>query len=121
MRGNVSYAFGQNLSRNEPMRRIPPFNGNLQFNYQKNRWLASAEYQFASTQNRLAQGDKDDNRIPKGGTPGWQVLNLNGAYKTNSYAVRFGLQNMSNQNYRTHGSGINGMGRSLVCGLQFFF
>jgi outer membrane receptor protein involved in Fe transport len=121
MRGNVSYAFGQNLSRNEPMRRIPPFNGNLQFNYQKNKWLASAEYQFASTQNRLAQGDKDDNRIPKGGTPSWQVLNLNGAYKTNSYAVRLGLQNMFNQDYRTHGSGINGMGRSLVCGLQFFF
>jgi outer membrane receptor protein involved in Fe transport len=121
MRGNVSYAFGQNLSRNEPMRRIPPFNGNLQINYQKNKWLASAEYQFASTQNRLAQGDKDDNRIPAGGTPSWQVVNLYGAYKTNSYAVRLGLQNIFNQDYRTHGSGINGMGRSLVYGLQLFF
>lgn len=121
MRGNVSYAFGQNLSRSEPMRRIPPFNGNLMFNYAKNKWLASAEYQFASTQNRLAQGDKDDNRIPTGGTPSWQVLNLYGAYKTNSYAVRLGLQNIFNQDYRTHGSGINGMGRSLVFGLQLFF
>ncbi len=118
---NMSYAFGQNLSRSEPMRRIPPFNGNLQINYQKNKWLASAEYQFASTQNRLAQGDKDDNRIPTGGTPSWQVLNLYGAYKTNSYAVRLGLQNIFNQDYRTHGSGINGMGRSLVYGLQLFF
>jgi outer membrane receptor protein involved in Fe transport len=121
MRGNMSYAFGQNLSRSEPMRRIPPFNGNLLFNYQKNKWLASAEYQFASKQNRLAQGDKDDNRIPTGGTPSWQVLNLYGAYKANSYAVRVGLQNIFNQDYRTHGSGINGMGRSLVCGLQLFF
>lgn len=121
MRGNASYAFGQNLSRSEPMRRIPPFNGNLQFNYQKNKWLANAEYQFASKQDRLAQGDKDDNRIPAGGTPSWQVLNLYGAYKTNSYAVRLGLQNLFNQDYRTHGSGINGMGRSLVCGLQLFF
>ena len=39
-------------------------------------FFATAELMFASKQDRLAQGDKDDNRIPAGGTPGWEVMHI---------------------------------------------
>jgi hemoglobin/transferrin/lactoferrin receptor protein len=110
--GAVAYAYGQSLSKNEPLRRIPPFNGRLLTNYKTSHWSAAAEVQFASAQRRLAQGDKDDNRIPAGGTPGWQVVNFYGGYKFRSLQLHAGLQNILNKDYRTHGSGINGVGRS---------
>jgi hemoglobin/transferrin/lactoferrin receptor protein len=110
--GGIAYAYGQSLSKNEPLRRIPPFNGRLITNYKTGNWFAAAEIQFASKQNRLAQGDKDDNRIAAGGTPGWQILNFYGGYKFRSLQLNTGLQNILNKDYRTHGSGINGVGRS---------
>jgi hemoglobin/transferrin/lactoferrin receptor protein len=109
----AAYAYGQSLSKNEPMRRIPPFNGRFIASYKTSAWFAAAELQFAAKQNRLAQGDKDDNRIPAGGTPGWQILNFYGGYTFHSLQFNTGLQNIFNKDYRTHGSGINGAGRSI--------
>jgi outer membrane receptor protein involved in Fe transport len=110
--GGIAYAYGQSLTRKEPLRRIPPFNGRLMSTYRNNKWFAAAEFQFASHQKRLAQGDKDDNRIPAGGTPGWKVLNFFGGYKLSMVQLNAGVQNIFNEDYRTHGSGINGVGRS---------
>ena len=114
----ASYAYGQNLTRNEPMRRIPPFNGRVLLNYRKLKWIAAMEYLFAGKQNRLAQGDKDDNRIPAGGTPGWNIINVYGGYAATHYSIRMGVQNIFNQDYRTHGSGINAVGRSGWISMQ---
>jgi hemoglobin/transferrin/lactoferrin receptor protein len=108
----IAYTYGQNLSKREPLRRIPPFNGRMMGTYRKAKWMAAAEWQFASPQSRLAQGDKEDNRIPAGGTPGWKVFNLYGGYKMESIQLNAGVQNLLNEDYRTHGSGINGVGRS---------
>jgi len=119
--GNVSYCFGQNLSKNEPMRRVPPFNGRVAAIYTLNKFQIQIENLFAAKQSRLAQGDKDDNRIPIGGTPGWNIFNISGSFKYKFLSVFTGIQNIANKDYRTHGSGINGMGRSLYLTLQFKF
>ncbi len=116
--GGIAYAYGQNLTKAEPLRRIPPFNGRLTGTYRNNKWFAAAELHFASQQNRLAQGDKEDNRIPAGGTPGWQVINFYSGYKLEKVQVGIGLQNLLNEDYRTHGSGINGVGRSAWISLS---
>jgi outer membrane receptor protein involved in Fe transport len=110
--GSASYTYGQNYTRNEPLRRVPPFNGRIMSLYRKNKIFVAAEFLFASKQDRLAQGDKDDNRIPKGGTPGWNVINLYTGYQTRPFCFNIGFQNLLNEDYRTHGSGINGVGRS---------
>ncbi|HTF32018.1 MAG TPA: TonB-dependent receptor [Flavitalea sp.] len=112
LKGNIAYIYGQSLTRGEPLRRIPPFNGRLMSIYNNKKWFASAELLFASKQSRLAQGDKDDNRIPKGGTPGWRVLNLYAGYELAPFRFNLAFQNLFNEDYRTHGSGINGIGRS---------
>ena len=119
--GSVAYTYGQSISKKEPMRRIPPFNGKLISAYRKKNWFAAAEFQFASHQKRLAQGDRDDNRIPAGGTPGWNVFNFFGGYTFSMIKLNAGLQNIFNEDYRTHGSGINGAGRSAWLSVNFNF
>lgn len=116
--GGLTYTYGQSLSRKEPLRRIPPFHGQLMAAFRKKEWRVTADWQFAGKQNRLAQGDKDDNRIPAGGTPGWHIFNINGVYTHKHLQLYAGLQNLLNKDYRTHGSGINGVGRSFFIAAQ---
>ena len=117
----ASYTYGQNLSGKEPMRRIPPLYGRLAVKYELKHREFTAESLFAGKQSRLAQGDKDDNRIPSGGTPGWHVMNLHSGYTADVFIIRAGLQNILNEDYRTHGSGINGVGQSGWLSVQFNF
>lgn len=118
----AAYLFGSNATKDEPLRRIPPFNGRIRSTYQHQQWFAAAELWFAAKQDRLAQGDKEDNRIPKGGTPGFNVINLYAGYELHQHLkFNIGLQNLFNTDYRTHGSGINGYGRSAWLNIQFMF
>lgn len=121
LQGGLAYAYGHNSTRNEPLRRIPPMNGRVRATYSMQQWFFAAESWFASKQNRLAQGDKDDNRIPAGGTPGFQVYNLYAGYQLKNIQVQASAQNLLNEDYRTHGSGINGYGRSAWLHIQFMF
>ena len=117
--GLVSYLFGQNITRNEPMRRIPPFNSYCNVDYSFKFIHVGVTFEQANAQTRLAQGDKDDNRIPLGGTPGYTLLHFyaGGSYKNLNYRVL--ANNLTNADYRKHGSGINGMGRSLTVTLLY--
>lgn len=117
----LNYTYGQNISEDEPMRRIPPLNGNLSIIYNYNSLKLSVEYLFAAKQDRLSSGDIDDHRIPDGGTPGWQVFNLYGSYKIDSLLLSTGFLNIFNVAYRTHGSGIDGIGRSLFVAIHYQF
>ncbi len=109
----ATYTYGQNKTANEPFRRIPPLNGRAGLTYQSTTgWWVRAELLYAGAQIRLAQGDKDDNRIAKGGTPAWEIINVNGGYRWKSLTISAELQNLTNKAYRTHGSGVDGVGRS---------
>ncbi|WP_411272871.1 TonB-dependent receptor plug domain-containing protein [Daejeonella sp.] len=114
----IAYTFGKNSTKDEPLRRMPPLNGNTSFRYTLKRFYILGELAWASGQSRLAQGDRDDNRIPKGGTPGWRVWNTFAGYKYKMLQFRLSLQNIFNEDYRTHGSGINGVGRSVLSELS---
>jgi len=119
--GNLNYTYGQSVTAGEPFRRIPPLNGRLGVTYQRGAYWLRAESLLAGKQDRLARGDKDDNRIPKGGTPGWQIVNLSGGYRWRSLTVSAELHNLTNEAYRTHGSGVDGMGRSAWLALDLSF
>jgi outer membrane receptor protein involved in Fe transport len=120
---HVSYTFGQNVTLGEPMRRIPPLNGLLGLRYEgESGWWARGSLQAAATQDRLAAGDRDDHRIPPGGTPGWQVVDaFAGMPLSRRFTVSLGALNLFNEAYRTHGSGIDGYGRSAWLGVDARF
>jgi hemoglobin/transferrin/lactoferrin receptor protein len=121
LESSLTYTFGENVTKAEPMRRIPPLNGRFALNFNQKTWSVTTEIMGATLQNRLARGDKDDNRIPKNGTPAWWILNIYGSYNWQFLNFNIGLQNLFNRDYRTHGSGVNGVGRSasLSIGCQF--
>jgi hemoglobin/transferrin/lactoferrin receptor protein len=121
LKGGFSQIYGQNTSRNEPMRRVPPMNGQIQLKYHYKTWTASIENLFATKQDRLAQGDKDDNRIPFGGTPGWNLWNIYAGYGIGKVQINTALINVFNVDYRMHGSGINGAGRNICLSLNYQF
>ena len=115
----TSFNHGQNLSKSEPVRRVPPFNGNISMKYKMTRLYVKGELAWADKQDRLSQGDRDDNRIPLNGTPGWKVLNIYSGYSFGKAHVKLSAQNLFNVDYRTHGSGINAVGRSLWMNVQY--
>ncbi len=119
--GTITYTYGQNLTAKEPMRRIPPVFGRLALEFKPAAWSFGAEVFAAGKQDRLAKGDTEDNRIPKGGTPGWRVLNLHAGYQWRFLQVQLTALNLFDVDYRTHGSGVNGYGRSVFAtlGLRF--
>lgn len=112
--GNVSYTHGQNKSKDEPMRRIPPFNGRvgLRANFQSD-FNITGEWVFAGEQTRLSSGDISDDRIADGGTPGWNLVNVYAGYNHRFFTINASLQNLFDQEYRIHGSGVDGIGRSF--------
>ncbi len=110
---SATQLFGQSLTKNQPLRRIPPFNARICTEYGKGKVVGGISFDHASPQRRLEAGDKSDNRIPAGGTPGFNLLNMHAAYQANNLSFRIYLNNIFNIDYRTHGSGINGIGRSI--------
>jgi len=114
LRGYFNYTNGQNVTANEPYRRIPPMTGKVALWYQPTNplWI-NLEGISATKQDRLSNGDKSDNRIPMGGTPGWNIVNLSTGYTIGKVKLSGILQNIFNEAYRTHGSGVDGVGRSL--------
>lgn len=120
--GYLIYTYGQNLTKDEPVRRIPPFNGSLYFSYKIFDDIKfKTEFLFATKQDRLAGGDLDDHRIPDGGTPGWTNINIYGNYKFNEFNFNIGLVNLFNEAYRYHGSGVDSFGRSLWGSIRYNF
>lgn len=120
--GGLTCTYGQNLTANEPARRIPPVFGRMAVQFKPTFGYITAEWVAAAKQTRLAQGDIDDNRIPKGGTPGWHVVNLHFEHEWKPLLIiQLSMLNLLNQDYRTHGSGINGYGRSIFATLNLKF
>jgi hemoglobin/transferrin/lactoferrin receptor protein len=111
--GAAATTYGQSITRNEPLRRMPPFTARVGAEYGKDKVFGGLIFDHANVQRRLEAGDKADNRIPKGGTPGFNILHAYGSVELNRVTLRAYLNNLFNTDYRTHGSGINGMGRSI--------
>jgi outer membrane cobalamin receptor len=110
---HLTYTYGQNISANEPLRRIPPLFGKTGFRHRPaKRLYYEFEMLFAGSQKRLAAGDKSDHRINPNGTPGWAIVHFRAGYNWRWLSFQSGIENLLDQSYRMHGSGIDGFGRT---------
>ncbi len=78
---------------------------------------------MADKQDRLSPGDeRDPQRIPPGGTPGYGVLTLRGGVQaTKNLKLNAAIENVFDKDYRIHGSGQNEPGRNLVLSADWTF
>jgi len=119
--GNLTYLLGQNLTDNEPLSRIPPTQGliGLRWRDQKHRSFFDLYAWLVADQDRLSARDVRDSRIPPGGTPGYGTLNLRfGKTLGRHHRFTLGIENLTNEAYRVHGSGVDGPGISGLFGYE---
>ncbi len=119
LRSNVTTTYGQNVTNHEPVGGVPPTFALIGLAWGPPEKHLAFFVRLASKQDRLSSDDKDDPRIPEGGTPGWRTYNIRAAVKlTDTCWLRLAIENILDYNYREHGSGINGPGRNLILSLE---
>lgn len=97
-----------------PGDRVPPLSGELGYRHDLGAWAAEAFVRFARRQDRLSDRDVLDPRINPEGTPGWGTLNLRVRWDASPiWRIVAGLENVADNTYREHGSGIDAAGRNL--------
>lgn len=77
----------------------------------------------AEDADKLSQGDQNDlQRIPPGGTPSYTLWNLRCGFRLDERAtLELACENVTDVDYRVHGSGSNGLGRNFVVGMAVTF
>ncbi|NQZ57135.1 MAG: TonB-dependent receptor, partial [Lentisphaeraceae bacterium] len=108
----------------DQLSKVPPINGMAGLRWDANEKFWSEVYvSFADRQDDLSQADReDDQRIPEDGTPGYVTYNLRFGYKLSERAdLSVALENLSNEDYRIHGSGQNAAGRSIIATVHYSF
>lgn len=110
-------------SLREPLDRLPPTTGRLALRWRGDATWLEASLLLADRADRLSSRDlADSQRIPPGGTPGYTVLHLRGGWRVHErLGLTLGLENLGDEAYRIHGSGVNEAGRNLVAGVQLGF
>lgn len=125
--GNFWYTYGENLVTDSPLSRIPPTQGILGLRWrQLDRRAYAALYTWMSRrQDRLDPvRDLSDERIPLGGTPGFATLNFRTGRtlgEFDQHRVSLSLENITDQPYLVHGSGVYGTGITGRFGYSYLY
>jgi len=102
----------------EPVSRLMPWTGTLALRWEASRsgrWWVEFLGMAAARQSRLSSADKaDSERIPPGGTPGYDVYTVRAGWQpTDRIGLSMAVENLADRDYRVHGSGINEPGRNV--------
>jgi hemoglobin/transferrin/lactoferrin receptor protein len=112
-------------ARTEPLSRVMPLSAHMGL-----RWTTPLRDVWAAVQlsvvgraDQLSSADKaDTQRIPPGGTPGYELVNVSfGKRLGRHFELAFGITNVFDVAYRTHGSGVNDPGIGMNLGLTAEF
>ncbi|MEE8325897.1 MAG: TonB-dependent receptor, partial [candidate division NC10 bacterium] len=121
--GNLTYTWAEEEFPNGsefPADRIPPLNGRVTLLYWARPTLWVEPFvRFAARQDRLSPRDITDPRIDPNGTPGWATINVKLGWDAHpNLGVRFALENITDANYREHGSGIDAPGINAILSVE---
>jgi hemoglobin/transferrin/lactoferrin receptor protein len=112
------------LTDDHPTRLMPlTVQVGARYDDERGRFWAESTLTIAADADKLSFNDqRDTSRIPPGGTPGYQVWDLRGGWRlAERTTVDVLLENVTDVDYRVHGSGSNMPGRSLIVGFETRF
>jgi outer membrane receptor for ferrienterochelin and colicin len=121
--GSLNYTWGEEElddGHTTPGDRVPPVNGQVELWWQplSRIWLEPF-LRLAGKQDRLSDRDKTDPRVNPQGTSSWLTVNTRVGVELNEYVqARLTLENIFDENYREHGSGIDAPGTDIVVALD---
>ncbi|MGD9611492.1 MAG: TonB-dependent receptor [Kiritimatiellia bacterium] len=126
MEGQVdAYPTSDPVAVRDDVSRLMPLTGQAAVRWQPAGQLYwfEAVVDAAEKATRLSADDeRDGQRIPDGGTPGYAVLTLRGgATVQDDLRLTVALENVADEDYRIHGSGVNEPGRNLVVQAEWTF
>lgn len=126
MDGEVdAYPQSADVQERDTISRLMPLTGQLGARWQTpaGRYWCEAVADAAEKADKLSADDKrDTQRIPPGGTPGYVVYTLRtGATLFDGLDTTLALENVTDEDYRIHGSGVNEPGRNLVLTAAYTF
>lgn len=120
---NESPAFVGGPVQDKPNARQLPLTGSLAL-----RWTAASQKYWvegrvlaAALEDRITAADQaaDNQRIPTGGTPGYVVASLRAGWTVNDHLdLTAGIENLTDEAYRSHGSGQNEAGIGGIIGAK---
>lgn len=109
----------------EPMSRLMPMTSllALRWEHPKGKYWAEAQCVLAARQDELSSLDQaDTQRIPPGGTPSYTVWNLRAGWRPcKNFTFSAAVENLTDEDYRIHGSGVNEPGRNFILGADLRF
>ena len=104
-----SYVRGRNLDTNDDLYRISPLNGLVDLGWDDGRWAAHLELDWATSQNDVSDYNGEST------SPGYALVHLRGAYQiTEGTRIEVGVENVFNEEYSEHLSGMNRVAGSDV-------
>lgn len=115
---------GHNDTANEPVSKVPPpqAEAGWRLDAADGSWFAQAYCVVAMPQNRLSAADRADPRFSVDGTSGWWTVNVRGGLPLDDgVRLTVGVENIFDQRYRVHGSGIDAPGFNAVVQMEIEF
>ncbi len=107
----------------DTIRRLSPLAGSatLRWTHPNEKIWVEGSVLAASTQDNLGAGDlRDDERVPSNGTPGYLIGSVRAGWQAReNVLLTLGLENLTDEDYRVHGSGVNETGFNAVMGVKF--
>lgn len=118
LRSSVSWTRGDNLTSSQPLPLIPPLRGTLSLEYVRPAYWCEILLSGSAPQHRLSNLDSLDSRIGPNGTAGFVVPTIRGGVTAiDKISINFGIENIFDKMYKTHGSGIFAPGRNFLFGI----
>lgn len=131
MFGNLTFQDGETstfptsapILVDEPISRLMPFTSQLGVRWDSEEgdlWAELVGIYAADADDLNTRDMGDTGRIPPGGTPSYLVFHARGGVRVNEHvSIDLAVENLTNEDYRIHGSGQNMPGLNFVLGLTF--
>lgn len=123
-KGSLTYTKGKTYDTELPLSSIPPFFGDVEIGYEKDRFQVNLNFKFNAKKRledyNLIEGIDNLEQTPYNkltedymGSPNWNTLNLNTSYKfSNSIMFFVNIDNIFDTHYKEFASSISAPGRN---------